>query len=325
MPYLRMRLSTVRRLIPRIPGPLPTCFRRLAQGLQERSLWSAIPTGAASREPETFMANAPGRCLGSMWPPSARTKAYSRLLCSRTLPRPGIVHEQPQRLGAQPLDVLVALDPQPMDEMVGQQRDVLLALAQGGRCTGMTLMRKKRSSRNRPREMSSGQHLVGGGDGDAHVHGQGVVLADPLEGLGLQHAQQLDLHRQWRPPIPSRKMSPGPRPRTGLAVPDGAGEGALDVAEEFALQQRPFRAAQLTCTYGSSRRGPRSMALATRPCPGARLAADEDVGASLWRPRRDGRPESIRAERPGDQANTFVSPQQAESCCSSRSLQGPAP
>ena len=79
---------------------------------------------------------------------------------------------------------------------------------------------------------------VGGGH-DAHVHGDGLLAAEPLQALLLQHPHQLDLRAKSH--VADFIQEDGAA--VGLLEPADAprlraGEGAAFVAEQFALQQR---------------------------------------------------------------------------------------
>ncbi|MNT18666.1 hypothetical protein D3C72_1538810 [compost metagenome] len=73
---------------------------------------------------------------------------------------------------------------------------------------------------------------------DAHVHGAGAVVAQPLDLAVLQGTQQLGLHqqRQFADFIQEQRAAVGGFEPAG-AVGDGAGKGAFGVAEQFAFGQ----------------------------------------------------------------------------------------
>ena len=82
------------------------------------------------------------------------------------------------------------------------------------------------------------QVAVGGGD-DADVDLGGVRVADPLELALLQHPQQLHLQRRaHRPDFVEEQRAFVRLLDAALAVADGAGERAADVAEQLGLEQR---------------------------------------------------------------------------------------
>ena len=98
------------------------------------------------------------------------------------------------------------------------------------------LRRKKRSARKRPASALGAQVGVGGGDhADVDVaRGRG---ADALEFAGLEHAQQLRLlaERNVGDLVEEERAAVGEFEATD-AVGARVGEGALDVAEELALE-----------------------------------------------------------------------------------------
>ena len=99
------------------------------------------------------------------------------------------------------------------------------------------MRRKNKSSRNRPCWISIAQVLVGGGD-DAHVGLDRGAAADGRVFALLQHAQQpgLRLHRHVADLVEEQRAAFGLLEAAGDAGV-GAGEGALLVAEQFALDQ----------------------------------------------------------------------------------------
>ena len=84
---------------------------------------------------------------------------------------------------------------------------------------------------------------------DARIDADGAALADALELVLLQHAQQLDLQLRTHAGdfVEEDRAAVGRLEAAGLVV-DGAGERALDVAEQFAFEQASARAPQLTRT-----------------------------------------------------------------------------
>src|SRR5437899_13084213 len=81
------------------------------------------------------------------------------------------------------------------------------------------------------------QIAIGGGD-DPYVHGLGLAAAQGFELALLAHAEQLDLRLERQ--VPDLVEEDGPTVgKLEAADPpiDGAGEGALDVSEEFALDE----------------------------------------------------------------------------------------
>ena len=76
-----------------------------------------------------------------------------------------------------------------------------------------------------------------GGGQDAHVHGQGLFPAQPLELAGLQDPEQLDLRRRgnFADLIQKYRAAVGLL-ETPRLLAQGPGEGPLFVAEKLAFQ-----------------------------------------------------------------------------------------
>src|SRR5262245_43964853 len=115
---------------------------------------------------------------------------------------------------------------------------------------GSTLRRKNRSSRNRPCRISPSRSWC------VAAITRTSTLTDPLEGHLLQHAQQLGLHLQAdvadlveeeRPPVGGLEPAD--------LVADGAGEGALDVPEQLALQEPGRQGGAVDLDEGLARPG----------------------------------------------------------------------
>src|SRR5437879_2311342 len=81
------------------------------------------------------------------------------------------------------------------------------------------------------------EELIGGGD-DAGIDADGPAFADALELVFLQDAEELDLQLGAHAGdfVEEDGSAMGGLEAAGLVV-DGAGEGALDVAEQLAFQQ----------------------------------------------------------------------------------------
>ena len=79
--------------------------------------------------------------------------------------------------------------------------------------------------------------LVGGAY-KAHIYGYGLVGTDADDLLVLQDREQLDLQGQGQvADLVEEQGAPGGDFKAAGAVAAGVGEGAFDVAEEFALEQ----------------------------------------------------------------------------------------
>ncbi len=121
--------------------------------------------------------------------------------------------------------------------MLGEQGNVVAPFAQGQR-----LDRKHVEAEVEVLAKASALHLllqvaVGGRD-HAHVDGAGALLADALEMALLQHAQQLalQLERDFADLVEEQRAAVGEL-EAADAVAQRAGERALHVAEELALEQ----------------------------------------------------------------------------------------
>ena len=104
---------------------------------------------------------------------------------------------------------------------------------------------------------------------DAHVDLDRLVAAHALELALLQHAQELDLHlqRQVADLVEEQRAAVGEL-EAALPPRHGAGERALLVAEQLALEEPGASAAQLTRTNGLASRGAVEwMACATSSLP----------------------------------------------------------
>ncbi len=77
-----------------------------------------------------------------------------------------------------------------------------------------------------------------GGRHNAYVTPQSTITTDPFKGTLLQYPQQLDLHGQTHVTNFIQKQGAAfGRFKTPFARRHGTGEGALFVAEQFALHQ----------------------------------------------------------------------------------------
>ena len=124
-----------------------------------------------------------------------------------------------------------------LQEMAGQQLDVLAPLAQRGQVQRHDVDPVEQVLAEAARADQGGQVLVGGGD-DAHVHRDALGPADPLEGAFLDHPQDLglgfqghvpDLVQEQGAPVGQLELAPAPLHRSG--------EGAPLVAEQLGEQQ----------------------------------------------------------------------------------------
>jgi hypothetical protein len=124
-----------------------------------------------------------------------------------------------------------------------------------------------------------GEVAVGGGD-EAHVDLDRLAAADALEGPLLQHAQQLHLHggRDLADLVEEEGAAVGLLEAT-LASAVGAGEGALLVAEQLALQQGLGERGAVEGDEGLGRpRSERVDGAGQLALAGAALAGEQDGG-----------------------------------------------
>ena len=150
---------------------------------------------------------------------------------------PGSLDQPLHRLGRDAAEGAVVRPGQLADEPADQQRDVLPPLAQRREVDVehvepvVQVVPERRPGRP-PRERP-----VGGGD-DAHVHLDRLGAADPEEGPALQHAQQLGLRGRRDLADLVEEDGAGVGQLEPAQPPlGGAGEGALLVAEQLALEQ----------------------------------------------------------------------------------------
>ncbi|MDT4824412.1 hypothetical protein FQZ97_576590 [compost metagenome] len=123
------------------------------------------------------------------------------------------------------------------DELVDQQRNVFHTLAQRRHLDGEYVEAVIEVFAEAAGLDHLLEVLVGGGD-DAHIDVLRLVAAHALEGALLQHAQQLDLHRQRHvADLVEEQGAAVGQLEAPCPAGDGTGEGTLLVAEEFALQQ----------------------------------------------------------------------------------------
>jgi hypothetical protein len=166
---------------------------------------------------------------------------------------------------------------QRVEETVREQDDVAFALAQrreadreDGEPEVEVLAQEAVTDR-------LGRRAVGRRD-DAHVGGDRLAAADPLDALRLERAQQLDLERDrhLRDLVEEERAAVRPLEDALLGL-RGAGEAAAFVAEELALDQR---LGDRTAVDRDERRGTPRAALVDRLrddlLAGAALAFDQD-------------------------------------------------
>ena len=134
-----------------------------------------------------------------------------------------------------------------LQEVVGQQRDVAMAFAQGRQEDGDDVQAEVKVGAELALGHRHFQIAVGGGD-QTDVDLDGLGAADPFELAFLQDAQQLGLEigGNLADFVQEKRAAIG-QFETTLAVGHGAGESALFMAEQFGLQHafRQSRAVDL--------------------------------------------------------------------------------
>jgi hypothetical protein len=120
------------------------------------------------------------------------------------------------------------------------------------------------------------QDLVGRSD-EAHIHVQRLDRADTAHAPGVEQRQDLGLHHRVElAHLVQEEGAAIGRLHQALLAPDGAGEGALLVAEEFGLQQRSRDRGAVDVYEGRGRPGRLCMDHAChQPLAGAGLAVDQ--------------------------------------------------
>src|SRR5208283_2205650 len=174
-------------------------------------------------------------------------RAFDDVLQLPDIARPGVAHQGLHDRGRDRLDPPAHAPGEPLGKMADQRRDVVAALAQGRQHQWEHVQAVVEVTA----EAAVGDHrsqVAVRGRYQAHVHADRLGAAQTLELLFLQHAEQLglqlwgnvaDLVEEQRPVVPQLE--------TADLLADGAGEGALLVAEQLALQEprRDGRAVEL--------------------------------------------------------------------------------
>ena len=150
---------------------------------------------------------------------------------------PGVIEQHPRRLHIEILEALVLFLCVALQQVTRQQQYILAALAQRWQAQRDHVQAVVKIFTKTPRLHFYQRIPVGGAD-EAHIHRLQLAAADPLQGAGLDEAQQLalqvEIHLADLVQEQGSAISQTGRP---LAIPLGAGEGALDVTEDLALHQ----------------------------------------------------------------------------------------
>ena len=164
-------------------------------------------------------------------------------------------------------------------EVLAQQRDVVLALHQGRDLQGDHVDAVVEVLAEVAPLHFALQVLVGGGQ-DPEIHGDFRGAAHPHQGLFLEHPQQLDLHGGGHlADLVQEDGAAGGDLQQPFLHPPGPGEGLLFVAEELVGQQ--FLAEGAAVDGQKAFFGPQAQVvdgLGHQFLAGAGLAQDEDGG-----------------------------------------------
>ncbi|GIW39702.1 MAG: hypothetical protein KatS3mg076_0279 [Candidatus Binatia bacterium] len=214
-----------------------------------------------------------------------REGSFEDVLELSHVPRPRVFQHAFERSGRDFLGPNSVVPAEGRDEMLDEERDVLLALAEGGKSDRDDVQAVVEVRPKTPRRHFLLEVLVRRGH-DPHVHVDRAGRAEGQDFLFLDGAQELDLQRQgdFRDLV-EKQRSAFRCLEDPLVVLDGARESAPPVAEELAFEQGVGERPAVERDEGAVREGafrmdgPRDEFL-----PGAVLALDEDVALVL----RDG-------------------------------------
>ena len=186
---------------------------------------------------------------------------------SRTLPGQSYSISRSSASGESSIARLRVLLAVLLEEVLRQQRDVLLALAQGRQRHRDDVQAVVEVLAELPLLHHLAQVDVGRGD-DPHVHLDVLDAAKPHELAFLDHAQQLGLRleRDVADLVEEDAALVGELEQPLLRV-DGAGEGALHVTEQVRLEQVGRQAARVDGDEGLLRARASSCAARGPPVP----------------------------------------------------------
>ena len=149
---------------------------------------------------------------------------------------PVVIHQEAHRLARDRVDRLVEALVEELAEVVDEQGDIAGALDKRGDVDRDNIDAVEEVLAEAPLADQRGEVAIGGAE-DAHVDGDGAVLADGVNQARLQDAQQFGLEGFGGVAdfVEEQGAAVG-FAEAPLARGDGAGEGAADVAEEFAFE-----------------------------------------------------------------------------------------
>ena len=151
--------------------------------------------------------------------------------------RPAVVHEQVDRAGRKLSDRLVVLHVQVLDEILGEQDDVALALGERRHHDGKDVQTVVQVLAEKLLLHQLLEVAAGGGE-EAHVGMQLLVAADAREGAFLQEAQEFDLslHGQVADLVEEERAAVRGFGASDASA-DRARERAFFVSEELAFDE----------------------------------------------------------------------------------------
>src|SRR5437016_7795896 len=154
------------------------------------------------------------------------------------VPRPRVAREDLQDVRRDAGHRAPGLLVERRDEVAGGRLDVVRPAAQRRQVDGADVQAVVQVVAERALPHHVGEIAVGGGD-DPDVDADRVGGADALDLAVLEHAQQLHLHAERQlADLVEEDGAPVRRLEEALAVAVGAGEGAAQVPEELALEER---------------------------------------------------------------------------------------
>ncbi len=194
--------------------------------------------------------------------------------------------QEPHRIGVDPAHLATILLRVPVEEEEHQGLDVLPALAQRGQVDRHDVEPVIQVFPE-PADLDLLEQVAVGRGDDPGVDLLGVVVADPLELALLQDAEQLDLELgRGAVDLVEEDAAGVGRLEPAGAVVDGAGERALDVAEQLALEQALGQRAAVDPDVGPVDRGLRSWmarAISSLPVPVSPTIRTQAREGATWR------------------------------------------
>ncbi len=234
MPQMRAAADVAARLLERLADVLPLdAVDGFAQHLRQRPVEVDVERRPRRRRRQQFR-----RQVLHLEHAVARGDAgpFDGVLQLADVARPAVVEQHLHR-SRRNLPGDVAGPRAFVDEMGRQKRNILRPFAQRRQVDLHHVEAVIEVLAERPLGDQAFEVAVGGGD-DAHVHLDALRAADALETPLLEYAQQLGLHGQRHvADLVEENGAAVGHLEAAAALADGAGEGALLVAEQLALQK----------------------------------------------------------------------------------------